>query len=348
MQRGRPPDAMPPPPASLSPSRGATNCARAPASTPVPTRGAVEPSALPQAGFNADGAILAPNPRRSFRSKVLALPHRTFGVSTAINAVASPCPRNHRGGQIHYLAFLPGDVLFIAHHLATLFVFLTCCHLVRHSAYALLVLAEVTSLLQNAGRSPGSSGTSPPPRPASTAPSRRPSTRSTRSSGASPARSSSSRWPPSTCPARPSTPSRGGCGSPGSWLSAPPLRSATCGFGTSGRSSSGNGSSRPLPSQRKTHRPPPPSRVPRSRRTRSTSSCRSWPVAHPGAYAQEATRLSSPKPLRCEEALPSSSSDPPLLPTRQVAATESERRPPSTDGGGRCSPSSKPRATRSR
>jgi hypothetical protein len=152
MQRGRPPDAMPPPPASLSPSRGATNCARAPASTPVPTRGAVEPSALPQAGFNADGAILAPNPRRSFRSKVLALPHRTFGVSTAINAVASPCPRNHRGGQIHYLAFLPGDVFFIAHHLATLFVFLTCRYLVRHGAYALLVLlvlAEVTSLLQN-------------------------------------------------------------------------------------------------------------------------------------------------------------------------------------------------------
>ncbi|XP_020402092.1 leucine-rich repeat extensin-like protein 5 [Zea mays] len=226
-----------------------------------------------------------------FSPRILALPHRTFGVSTTITAVASPCPRNHRGGQIHYLAFLPGDVLFIAHHLATLFVFLTCCHLVRHSAYALLVLAEVTSLLQNAGRSPGSSGTSPPPRPASTAPSRRPSTRSTRSSGASPARSSSSRWPPSTCPARPSTPSRGGCGSPGSWLSAPPLRSATCGFGTSGRSSSGNGSSRPLPSQRKTHRPPPPSRVPRSRRTRSTSSCRSWPVAHPGAYAREATHL---------------------------------------------------------
>jgi hypothetical protein len=66
--------------------------------------------------------------------------------------VASPCPRNHRGGQIHYLAFLPGDVLFIAHHLATLFVFLTCRYLVRHGAYALLVLlvlAEVTSLLQN-------------------------------------------------------------------------------------------------------------------------------------------------------------------------------------------------------
>ncbi|KAG8067668.1 hypothetical protein GUJ93_ZPchr0005g15796 [Zizania palustris] len=53
---------------------------------------------------------------------------------------------------LHYLTFLPGDTLFIAHHLATLFVFVTCRYLVRHGAYALLVLlvlAEVTSLLQN-------------------------------------------------------------------------------------------------------------------------------------------------------------------------------------------------------
>jgi hypothetical protein len=41
---------------------------------------------------------------------------------------------------LHYLAFLPADVLFIAHHLATLFVFLTCRYMVRHGAYALLVL----------------------------------------------------------------------------------------------------------------------------------------------------------------------------------------------------------------
>jgi hypothetical protein len=60
-------------PASPSPSRGVSNCARAPASTPRPharRSGAI--SALPQAGFNADGAILALNPRCSFRSKVLA------------------------------------------------------------------------------------------------------------------------------------------------------------------------------------------------------------------------------------------------------------------------------------
>ncbi|CAD6226393.1 unnamed protein product [Miscanthus lutarioriparius] len=53
---------------------------------------------------------------------------------------------------LHYLVFLPGDVLIIAHHLATLFVLLTCRYLVRHGAYALLVLLlldEVTSLLHN-------------------------------------------------------------------------------------------------------------------------------------------------------------------------------------------------------
>lgn len=53
---------------------------------------------------------------------------------------------------IHYLIFFPSDVLFIGHHLATLFVFLTCRYVVYHGAYAilsLLVLAEVTSFCQN-------------------------------------------------------------------------------------------------------------------------------------------------------------------------------------------------------
>ncbi|KAJ8775033.1 hypothetical protein K2173_020037 [Erythroxylum novogranatense] len=54
---------------------------------------------------------------------------------------------------LHYLIFYPSNVLFIGHHLATLFVFLTCRYLVQHGAYAilaLLVLAEVTSACQNA------------------------------------------------------------------------------------------------------------------------------------------------------------------------------------------------------
>ncbi|KAJ0976974.1 hypothetical protein J5N97_012448 [Dioscorea zingiberensis] len=53
---------------------------------------------------------------------------------------------------LHYLILIPGDYLFIAHHLATLFVFVTCRYLVLHGAFALLVLlvlAEVTSLCQN-------------------------------------------------------------------------------------------------------------------------------------------------------------------------------------------------------
>ncbi|KAJ4827314.1 hypothetical protein Tsubulata_003261 [Turnera subulata] len=54
---------------------------------------------------------------------------------------------------IHYLIFSLADVLFIGHHLATLFVFLTCRYTVSRGAYAiltLLVLAEVTSACQNA------------------------------------------------------------------------------------------------------------------------------------------------------------------------------------------------------
>lgn len=53
---------------------------------------------------------------------------------------------------LHYLILIPGDVLFIAHHLATLFVFATCRYLVLHGAYSilvLLILAEVTSFCQN-------------------------------------------------------------------------------------------------------------------------------------------------------------------------------------------------------
>ncbi|GJX97028.1 TLC domain-containing protein-like protein [Tanacetum coccineum] len=52
----------------------------------------------------------------------------------------------------HYLIFNPSDVLFIGHHLATLFVFITCRFLVFHGAYGilmLLILAEVTSFFQN-------------------------------------------------------------------------------------------------------------------------------------------------------------------------------------------------------
>lgn len=52
----------------------------------------------------------------------------------------------------HYLVFFPSDILFIGHHLATLFVFVTCRYVVFHGSYAilvLLVLAEVTSAFQN-------------------------------------------------------------------------------------------------------------------------------------------------------------------------------------------------------
>ncbi|KAJ7974757.1 TLC domain-containing protein [Quillaja saponaria] len=54
---------------------------------------------------------------------------------------------------VHYLVFIPSDVLFIGHHLATLFVFVTCRYVVSYGAFAilfLLILAEVTSACQNA------------------------------------------------------------------------------------------------------------------------------------------------------------------------------------------------------
>ncbi|EEF50953.1 conserved hypothetical protein [Ricinus communis] len=54
---------------------------------------------------------------------------------------------------VHYIVFFPSDLLFIGHHLATLFVFITCRYVVSHGAFAilsLLILAEVTSACQNA------------------------------------------------------------------------------------------------------------------------------------------------------------------------------------------------------
>ncbi|KAK9277227.1 hypothetical protein L1049_006766 [Liquidambar formosana] len=53
---------------------------------------------------------------------------------------------------LHYLVFLPNEVLFIAHHLATVFVFATCRYVVYHGAFpilVLLVIAEITSACQN-------------------------------------------------------------------------------------------------------------------------------------------------------------------------------------------------------
>ncbi|CAI9093265.1 OLC1v1028729C1 [Oldenlandia corymbosa var. corymbosa] len=53
---------------------------------------------------------------------------------------------------LHYIIFIPKDVLFIAHHFATLYVLVTCRYVVHHGGAALLgllVLAEITSPCQN-------------------------------------------------------------------------------------------------------------------------------------------------------------------------------------------------------
>lgn len=53
---------------------------------------------------------------------------------------------------VHYMVFFPKDILFISHHLVTLYALLTCRYVVRHGAVAILVLlflAEITSACQN-------------------------------------------------------------------------------------------------------------------------------------------------------------------------------------------------------
>lgn len=53
---------------------------------------------------------------------------------------------------LHYIICLPHDFLFILHHVATLYVFITCRFVVHYGAFsilALLILAEVTSPCQN-------------------------------------------------------------------------------------------------------------------------------------------------------------------------------------------------------
>ncbi|WCJ27506.1 TRAM LAG1 and CLN8 (TLC) lipid-sensing domain containing protein [Euphorbia peplus] len=114
----------------------------------------------------------APNLRPEASSCLISLFHGTPAVFLASFAIFSDSQRGFSSPNTisqnavldysiayflmdltHYIIFFPGDLLFIGHHLATLFVFITCRYLVFHGAYAiltLLVLAEVTSACQNA------------------------------------------------------------------------------------------------------------------------------------------------------------------------------------------------------
>ncbi|KAK3033439.1 hypothetical protein RJ639_033043 [Escallonia herrerae] len=91
--------------------------------------------------FFAARAILS-DPTRTFSSLNTSLQNFTLDYSIAYFLT----------DLLHYLVFNPNDVLFIGHHLATLFVFVTCRYFVYHGAYAilvLLILAEITSFCQN-------------------------------------------------------------------------------------------------------------------------------------------------------------------------------------------------------
>ncbi|WOL04154.1 hypothetical protein Cni_G12875 [Canna indica] len=89
-------------------------------------------------------ALLLPRPVRRFAAPNTGLQSLVLDFSTAYFAV----------DLLHYLFFIPPQAsLYVAHHLAALFVFLTCRYLVAHGAFSilvLLVLAEVTSACENA------------------------------------------------------------------------------------------------------------------------------------------------------------------------------------------------------
>ncbi|XP_022775635.1 TLC domain-containing protein At5g14285-like [Durio zibethinus] len=115
---------------------------------------------------------LGPKHRPEASSCFISLAHGTPAVFMAINALintqfppsfASPNSVLHNivleysisyflMGLLHYLVFFPTDILFILHHLATLYVFSMCRYMVHRGAFALLmllILSEVTSLCQN-------------------------------------------------------------------------------------------------------------------------------------------------------------------------------------------------------
>lgn len=112
-----------------------------------------------------------PNIRSEFSSCLISLFHGTPAAILGAAAIFADANRGFAAANtpfqktvldystayfvtdlLHYVVFFPADVLFIAHHAATLFVIVTCRHVVSHGAFAvvvLLVLAEVTSMCQN-------------------------------------------------------------------------------------------------------------------------------------------------------------------------------------------------------
>lgn len=113
-----------------------------------------------------------PKHRSEVSSCLLSLTHGTPAVIMSVHALThAPTPRSFASPNtafqnvvlefstayflmdlVHYMLFFPNEILFISHHLATLYVFATCRYVVHRGAFALLlllVLAEVTSACQN-------------------------------------------------------------------------------------------------------------------------------------------------------------------------------------------------------
>ncbi|KAM7269199.1 hypothetical protein ACFE04_024696 [Oxalis oulophora] len=113
-----------------------------------------------------------PNHRPDASSSLMSLAHGTPAVILSLYAILIPKtpltltsqnsePQNRvlefsmayfLVDLLHYIVFKPSDFLYILHHLATLYVLLTCRCMVGHGGLAvlgLLILAEVTSPCQN-------------------------------------------------------------------------------------------------------------------------------------------------------------------------------------------------------
>eukprot|EP00258_Populus_trichocarpa_P046702 XP_024462721.1 TLC domain-containing protein At5g14285 isoform X2 [Populus trichocarpa] len=86
--------------------------------------------------------------RKEASSCLMSLAHGSPAVIMAVRALL----HSQTLDLLHYMVFFPDETLFILHHLATLYVFVTCRYMIHYGAHGLLlllILAEVTSACQN-------------------------------------------------------------------------------------------------------------------------------------------------------------------------------------------------------
>ncbi|ERN20356.1 hypothetical protein AMTRI_Chr06g177840 [Amborella trichopoda] len=113
--------------------------------TPVAAMAIFSLSSEPQ--FAKAALSLSTNPKNFPESFPFAGPNTPFQAAILDYSIAY-----FLVDILHYLIFFPSDVLFIGHHVATIFVLATCRYLTGYGApgiLSLLILAELTSACQN-------------------------------------------------------------------------------------------------------------------------------------------------------------------------------------------------------